>query len=148
MKKGCKSPPVQSSIAGVPYQPMMLVAALRRIAQGIWGLGSPIFGMAMQQNVGSAMNKEGGPYQVYQAALFTPGTGNFAVDPTHETPIMTDWGHGFLRHPNTFACVGPAQVFSLQASQIFGVGGIVPGQMWTQPLSNNQEAGSGLLPDS
>jgi hypothetical protein len=147
MKRRCASPPIQSSIAGVPYQPMLLVAALRRIAQGIWGLGNPIFGLNMQQ-VGSARDKQGGPYQFFQADLFTPGTGNFAVDPTHETPVMTDWGHGFLRRPNSFTCVGPAQVFALQASQMFGVGGIVPGQFWTQPLSDNQEMGSGLLPDS
>lgn len=142
--KGHCNPPVQGSIAGVPYQPLMLVAALRRIAQGIWGLGNPIFGLHMQ-NVGSARDKEGGPYYHFQTALFTPGTGNWAIDPTHETPVATDWGHGFLRVPNTFACVGPAQVFSHQASMFWGVGGVIPGQLWNQPLSHNQETGSGML---
>lgn len=141
------SPPVQSSIAGVPYQPMMLVAALRRIAQGIWGLGNPIFGLCMQ-NVGSARDKEGGPYHHFQADLFTPGTGNWAVDPTHETPIATDWGRAFLRRPNTFVVLQPAQMFSHQASLMWGVGGQIPGQFWTQPLSQNQEMGSGVLPNS
>ncbi|HEY6371853.1 MAG TPA: hypothetical protein VIX37_14830 [Candidatus Sulfotelmatobacter sp.] len=137
-------PPFQNQIAGVPYQPTMLVAALRRIAQGVWGLGNPIFGLC-GQNVGSARDKEGGPYHLFQAALFTPGTGNWAVDPTHETPVATDWGHAFLRRPNTIMSIGPAQVFANQMSQMFGVGGQIPGQMWTQPLSNTQESGSGFL---
>lgn len=138
------APPIQSEIAGVPYQPMMLVAALRRIAQGVWGLGTPIFGLCAQQ-VQSARDKEGGPYHFYQTDLFTPGTGNWAMDPSHETPVATDWGHGFLRRPNTFMCVGPSQVFAHQAAPMIGVGGVVPGQLWNQPLSNNQETGSGLL---
>lgn len=137
-------PPFQPTIAGVPYQPMMLVAALRRIAQGVWGLGNPAYGLCAQ-NVRSARDKEGGPYHHFEADLFTPGTGNWAMDPSHETPVATDWGHAFLRRPNTFMAIGPAQVFAHQMSQMYGVGGVVPGQMWTQPLSLNQETGSGLL---
>ena len=128
----------------IPSQSMITVAGLKRVAQGVFGLGSPASGLAMQE-VGSAPNKEGGPWNLFEGDLFTPGTGNFVVDPSHETPLFTDWGHAFLRRPNAFTCVGPAQVFAHQMSPLFGVGGQVPGQFITQPLSENQETGTGLV---
>lgn len=125
-------------------QPLITVAGLQRVAQGVFGVGSPARGIANQE-VGSARDKEGGPWNLFEGDLFTPGTGNFVVDPSHETPLYTDWGRAFLRRPNAFTCVGPAQVFANQMSPLFGLGGQVPGQLITQPLSLNQETGAGLV---
>lgn len=127
-----------------PSQSMITVAGLARIAQGVFGLGNPEYGLAMQ-DVGSARDKEGGPWNLFEGDLFTPGTGNFVVDPSHETPLATDWGHGFLRRPNAIMAYQTPQVFANQMSPMFGLGGQVPGQFLTQPLSNNQETGAGAL---
>ena len=78
-RKKCAAPPQASSIAGVPFQPMLLVAALRRIAQGVWGLGTPALGLE-NQNVRSARDLEGGPYHFWQGDLFTPLTPGVLFD--------------------------------------------------------------------
>lgn len=127
-----------------PSQLMITVGGLMRVAAGAFGLGSPARGLA-NQDVASARDKEGGPYNFFEGDLFTPGTGNFVMDPSHETPLFTDWGRAFLRRPNSIMALQPAQVFMNQMSPLFGVGGVVPGQLITQPLSNNQEVGSGAL---
>jgi len=124
----------------IPSQTMLTVPGLYRILQGAFGLGSPRRGLA-SQNVGSARDREGGPYNFFEADVFLPGTGNWVADPTHETPLFTDWGHGFLRQPNSFMAFQPVQVFSHQMSPLYGLGGVVPGQMFMQPLSMNQDTG-------
>lgn len=127
-----------------PSQLMVTVGGLMRVAAGAFGLGGPARGLANQE-VASARDREGGPYNFFQGDLFTPGTGNWVLDPSHETPLYTDWGHAFLRRPNAFVPLQEAQVFSHQMAPLFGLGGQVPGQMITQPLSANQEIGSGAL---
>ena len=127
-----------------PSQLMVTVGGLMRVAAGAFGIGNPAYGLAMQE-VGSAPDKEGGPYNFFEGDLFTPGTGNWVMDPSHETPLFTDWGRAFLRRPNAFMALQEAQVFSNQMSALFGIGGQIPGQMITQPLSVNQETGSGVL---
>jgi hypothetical protein len=123
---------------------MVTVGGLMRVAAGAFGLGNPSRGLAMQE-VGSARDKEGGPWNLFEGDLFTPGTGNWVVDPSHETPLMTDWGRAFLRRPNAIMALQEPQVFAHQMSPLFGLGGVVPGQLITQPLSMNQETGAGAL---
>jgi hypothetical protein len=126
-----------------PSQSWVTVGGLKRIAAGVFGLGSPAVGI--ETGVSSARDLEGGPYNLFEGDLFTPGTGNWVVDPTHETPLFTVWGRAFLRQPNTFVALQTAQVFANQMSPLYGVGGQIPGQMITQPLSMNQIVGSGAL---
>lgn len=127
-----------------PSQLMITVGGLMRVAAGAFGLGNPRYGLAMQE-VGSARDREGGPYNFFEGDLFTPGTGNWVMDPSHETPLFTDWGRAFLRRPNSIMAFQEPQVFANQMAPLFGIGGQIPGQLITQPLSMNQETGSGAL---
>lgn len=111
-----------------------IVAGLARIAAGVWGLGNPRSGLAMEQ-VSLDPEKSSGFYHVFEGDLFTPGTGNWVVEPTHDGPVNMRWGHGFLRNPNTFNPIQSPQVYSAPASQIYGIGGLIAGQIITQPLS-------------
>jgi hypothetical protein len=53
-------------------------------------------------------------YQFVPGDLFEPGTGNWALLPTYETPLNTTWGHGFalLNQPRTSHIFGPVQTYS------------------------------------
>jgi hypothetical protein len=52
-------------------------------------------------------------YQYVPGDLFEPGTGNWALLPTFETPINTTWGHGFaIDQPKTSHIFGPVQTYS------------------------------------
>lgn len=120
---------------------MVTVGGLLRVMAGAFGLGDPRRGLATQE-VASARDKEGGPYNLAEGDVFLPGTGNFYIDPTHETPLFTVWGHAFLRRPNSIMAFQPPQMFSHQMSSLYGIGGVVAGQIINQPLSVNQETGA------
>jgi hypothetical protein len=53
------------------------------------------------------------------------------------------WGRGFLRTPNTFSPRQPAQLYTVASTALYGIGGVVAGQIITQPLSENQEIAGG-----
>jgi hypothetical protein len=52
-------------------------------------------------------------YEFVAGDLFEPGTGNWALLPTFETPINTTWGHGFpINQPITSQIWAHVQTFS------------------------------------
>lgn len=122
-------------------EPMVQVGGLARIMQGVFGLGSPAAGLASQQVRQDAAHP-GGPYAFFEGDVFLPGTSNWVVDPTHDGPLMTVWGHAFLRRPNGFNPLQTPQVMMEASSYLYGLGGQVAGQLVTQPLSNTQEIGA------
>lgn len=123
-------------------QPTVAVGGLSRILQGVFGVGSPVAGHASEQARQTAAHR-GGIYYVHEGDIFTPGAMNWVVDPTHDGPLMTVWGHAFLRTPNTFRVQQTAQLYTAAATALYGIGGQVAGQVITQPLSEVQQvAGS------
>lgn len=123
---------------------MVLVGGVSRILQGVFGVASlrnPTSGLVNQQ-VHQVGSKPGGPYQFHETALFTPGTGNWAFNPSNDSPVNTAWGHAFLRLPNGFNPIQSPQVYTAAASTMNGIGGQVAGQLINQPLSDNQELGA------
>lgn len=75
-----------------------------------------------------------GLYHFHEGDLFTPGTGNWVLDPSLETPLNTIWGRAFLRTPNTFNPLQQPQVYANQTVVPNGIGGLVAGQIVFQPL--------------
>lgn len=122
-------------------QPVAAVGGLSRIMQGIFGAGSPVAGRASEQARQTAQHM-GGIYYLHEGDIFTPGAMNWVVDPTHDGPLNTAWGHAFLRTANTFSPRQTAQLYTAAAAALYGIGGQVAGQVITQPLSNVQEVGS------
>jgi hypothetical protein len=115
---------------------------LARILQGVFGLGSPAAGLADQNVAQFAPRAAQGYYQFYEGDIWTPGTGNWVMDPTHDGPLMTIWGRAFLRVPNGFNPLQTPQVYTQAASALYGVGGQISGQMISgQPLSDNVDYG-------
>lgn len=114
----------------IPSEPVQS-GAIVRIAEGDFGNGSPFAGIA-QVN----------PFAIsaiavyHQGDIFLPGTQNYVYEPTQELPLVTIWGRGFIRNPNTFNPLQPPQVFSQPNLAPNGIGGIVAGDMELQALIN------------
>lgn len=106
--------------------------ALARIMSGIFGARPDVRATA-SANVQSVPAKRGF-YAYHEGDLFSPGTGNYVFDYPLEYPLQTVWGVGFLRRPNTFNPLQPAQLGANQVLVINGIGGLVAGQFATQPL--------------
>lgn len=111
--------------------PAIKTGGLTRIFQGIFGIGSP----APDTSSPAAVVHSGTPYMFYEGDLFEPGTGNWVFEPFQDLPLMTIWGNGFLRVPNTFNPTQPPQVMSSPTLTPNGIGGLVAGQVAFQPLS-------------
>lgn len=92
--------------------------------------GSPQAGLAASNVVG----QQRGYYHFHEGDLFTPGTGNFVLDPVYETPLMCVWGNGSLRQPNVFNPLQPPQVWPLPVFKTQGLGGLQTGQLMLAPL--------------
>jgi hypothetical protein len=108
----------------------ILTAGLFRILKGVFGIGDMEAKLSEPHQIGG----RSGFYQFHEGDLFEPGTGNWAIDPTFETPLMTTWGHAFLRTPNTFNPLQPPQIYSQPNMTVGGIGGPVAGQMALQGL--------------
>lgn len=81
-------------------------------------------------------------YHYHEGDLLTPGTQNFVFEPTTElTPLTTIWGNAFLSRPNAFPLTSPPQIYSDYQKYLNGIGGLVAGQIATQPLASNTQAG-------
>lgn len=106
---------------------------LARIMQGLFGVGSPASQLSSPAEV---LGNAPGFYSHHEGDLFTPGTGNWVLDPSLETPLNTQWGNAFLRVPNTFSPFpGTPQVYANPATKLVGIGGPIAGQLITAPLS-------------
>lgn len=110
------------------------VGGLSRIMQGIFGLGNPQVGL-VNETPSLDAEKVGGIYQYFEGDVFLPGSANWVLEPSHETPLYPVWGAAFLRNPNSFNPIQQPQVYTSAASALFGVNGQVAGQMINQPLS-------------
>ena len=97
-----------------------------RIAMGEFGEGVPIL-MPVDPRVS-------GLYFYHEGDLFSPGTGNWVFEPTTELPLVTVWGRGFLRKPNTFNPVQPPQVMARPTLRQSGIGGLQAGGVALEPL--------------
>lgn len=112
----------------------VVVGGLRRIQQGVFGIGDPHDNLSSPHAVIGDTKKEGGHYAFHEGDLFTPGTGNWVFEPAYETPLSTIWGMGFLRVPNTFNPIQPQIVYTQPKVVVNGIGGQIAGQMALQPL--------------
>jgi hypothetical protein len=119
-------PATRKRIADQP----VYTSGLFRILQGAFGLGS----VESQLSSPAAVGGQRGFYHFHEGDIFEPGTGNYVLDPTFETPLMTTWGHAFLRTPNTFNPLQPPQIYSNANVTVGGIGGPIAGQMALQPL--------------
>lgn len=117
----------------IPSQ-SVATGGLRDILRGVFGIGSP----AAQLSSPSQVLAPRGFYHLHEGDLFQPGTQNWVLDPSLETPLQTNWGRGFLRTPNVFNPLQPPQVYSHANIKTNGLGGQIAGNIVLQPLSENQ----------
>lgn len=112
----------------------IIAGGLNQVKQGIFGTGSPASQLSSPSEVIGETRAEGGVYAFHEGDLFTPGAGNWVLEPSQETPLATVWGHGFLRVPNTFNPLQPPQLYANPNVATNGIGGSIAGQMIFQPL--------------
>ena len=112
-----------------PSQPV--IGANLRIRAGEFGAGGlsayDLYGV--DQRCGC-----GGLYNFHQGNVFFPGTGNYVFEPNFELPLLTVWGFGFVRNPNTFKPLQPPQVWAHPHVRTNGIGGLQAGTVELQPL--------------
>lgn len=119
-----------------------VTGAFSRIVAGVFGKGSPMGGQTGQEVAQTAAHRNG-YYRFYEGDYWSPGTANWVLDPVYETPLQTVWGRAFLRVPNTFNPIQTPQVYAPPQAVMVGPGGQVPGQLFTQPLSENTDTSGG-----
>lgn len=115
--------------------PVVAAGGLATILQGVFGVATPNAQLSSPAAVQQTPGRISSFYTLHEGDLFTPGTGNWVLDPSLEVPLQTAWGHGFLRRPNVFSPIQPPQVYSWPTVVSVGVGGPIAGQIITQPLS-------------
>lgn len=104
---------MRTNPASRPRFVSQVVAGLSSITAGIFGVGSPVSGDQIVSHLdGTQLHQTPLPgfYAFHQGDLFTPGTANFVLDPSLETPMQTNWGHGFAYENapfNTFPTSAP-----------------------------------------
>lgn len=81
---------------------------------------------------------KGEPYQYAEGDLFTPGAQNWIFEYPFEYPLQTLWGNAFIRRPNTFSVNQPNQPYQNPYITQVGVGGLVAGQLASQPLLTDE----------
>jgi hypothetical protein len=114
-----------------PITPIAVtVGGLRRILRGVFGTSQP-GDLSDEVQVGP------GYFHFHRGDLFSPGTGNWVYEPTHETPLMTAWGHAFLRRANVFRPLQPPPVQVFPSPFAAGLAGIVVGGIELENLMAN-----------
>lgn len=121
-----------------PSENVQTSGGLRAIFAGIFGTGYKGELSSPQEVYGNS----GSFYLYHEGDLFTPGTQNWVLDPSLETPLNTQWGHAFLRRPNTFSPIQHPQIYANPNVVPIGIGGQIAGQIYTQPLSDMSEPSS------
>lgn len=124
---------------GAPFGPaptQQVVSGLARVLQA-FGIGTPATG---QSSSPQKVEGAGMPYAFYEGDIFQPGAENWVFEPQVEGPLMTIWGHAFLRNPNTFRPEQPPQIYSNPSITNTGVGGLVAGQIAFQPITEPTES--------
>jgi hypothetical protein len=122
--------------AKTPAERNVLSGAMSRILAGLFGPSDP-----KANSSAEVVQPKKSLFQFHEGDLFTPGTGNYALDPFQELPLQTIWGHAFLRKPDPWHPIGPVPVAFVPPGtsyvRINGIGGLVAGQMAMQPLESN-----------
>jgi hypothetical protein len=112
-----------------------------RIRSGEFGSGSPAY----------AFETDGRPsagiYSYHEGDLFSPGSGNWVFEPNFELPLITVWGKGFIRNPNTFNPYQMPQIWSQPRVVQNGLGGPIAGDVMLQGLINPENQTSGFVGD-
>lgn len=57
--------------------------------------------------------------------IITQGAANWALDPSHDTPLSTIWGHGVMRNPSAFAPTTPQIVYAHNAAPLDAIRGMI-----------------------
>ena len=143
LRKRIPSTPIVSAPSGTLNKPLAPARApsggdsqtggLSRIASGLFGSSNPASFSSSMEVVTP------GPkalYHYHEGDLFTPGTQNYVFDYPFEFPLQTIWGNAFLRRPNVFNPLQPRQIQSDPNIVTNGIGGLVAGQIATQPLES------------
>jgi hypothetical protein len=117
--------------------PGKLVAGIGRIMNGAFGaVNSP--GSNLSAEV--AKPPKQALYQYYEGELFTPGALNWVFEYPFEYALQTVWGNGFLYRPNYWNPLQPAQPYQNPYIVTNGIGGLVAGQLASQPLLTDDSA--------
>lgn len=117
--------------------PGIITPGLSQITAADMALIDPISAEVTEQ-----MSAIQGFYRFHQGDIFLPGPAAFAMDPSHDTPLHTVWGHAFLVRANAFRPLAIGQIaFSAPVQPLVGVGGPIAGQMAFQPLTVRQADG-------
>jgi hypothetical protein len=120
-----------------PAQKNVVADFMGRIAAGLFGAATP--GNQLSSQVPAEGTKA--LYHHHEGDVFTPGAQNYAFDAFQELPMQTIWGNGFLRSPNTFSPRQPVPIAFIPPGtayvRINGIGGLISGQVATQPLESN-----------
>ena len=106
---------------------------MNRILAGLFGVSNPRTNSSAQV----AVPGKKALYHYHEGDLFTPGTENYVFDYPFEFPLQTIWGIAFLRRPNVFNPLQPNQVYSNPNVVINGIGGLIAGQLVTQPIETD-----------
>lgn len=69
--------------------------------------------------------RPGSYYTYHQGDIFTPGVPGLALDPTHEWPLMTIWGHGSLRNPWAFPPTTPQNIVAQPMATVDALRGTI-----------------------
>lgn len=109
-----------------------LAPGLAQISAGIFGYGSPLSNLSNE--VSEDPGEISGFYELHQGDIFTPGTGNWVLDPSLEIPLQTSWGHGFIFANSPTPVFQPPQLMMNVNPFVNGYRGIMTGQVLMQPL--------------
>lgn len=104
-----------------------IAGGLTLITNCLFGCGSPISGDEFIRDTDVF-------YNLHQGDLFTPGTGNWVLDPSLETPLQINSGHGFTFANSPTPVYQPPQVYADPNALSNGQRGIISGQVLLQPL--------------
>lgn len=66
-----------------------------------------------------------GFYNFHLGDVITAGAANWALDPSHDTQLMTIWGHGVMRNPFAFAATAPQVIYSSAAAPFDAIRGVI-----------------------
>jgi len=111
----------------------VVTPGLAQIQAGVWGSPAPVqneFIQELSTPTGQSF------YRYHEGDFFLPGGPLWCLDPSHDTPLYTVWGQGFLVRANAFRPIAYGQIaYTAPVQPLVGVGGPISGQWMTQPLT-------------
>lgn len=92
------------------------------------------FGVATPALDSSRETSPAGFYHWHLGDVFTAGSPNWALDPSHDTPLNTIWGHGVMCAANAFRPLQLPQVIVTPAPRIDALRGVIVGGIEPETL--------------